>query len=128
MLTSTYLETLRHVDRAGLVSRGLKDGESPKGEIAFPETFDAERFLGAMREEPTSHESSDNEYISEKSMLFTKQVVLAVVASILVFWDFEPAEKVSGWKIPGKHWSGGIAAPLNDFRVRVRRREFEWNA
>tara|TARA_R110002060_G_scaffold28760_1_gene38901 strand:+ start:370 stop:969 length:600 start_codon:yes stop_codon:yes gene_type:complete len=128
LLRSTYLETLRLVDHAGLVSREFKDGGSPKEEITFPETFDPVRFLEATRGKMTSHESSDNEYISEESILFTEQVVLAVVASILVFWDFEPAEKGSGWKNPGKQWSAGIAVPVNDFRVRVRRRKFEWDA
>ncbi|PVH85401.1 hypothetical protein DL98DRAFT_557695 [Cadophora sp. DSE1049] len=126
LLRSTYLETLRIVDPVGVAGKLPIDGNSWKDEIAFPETFDPERFLEEPVARSGSQESAENESV-HKSKVFIKRVSLAVVAAILVFWDFEPVEKgTAGWKIPEKQWRGGIAVPANDLRVRIRRRKFEW--
>ncbi|KAK0100997.1 hypothetical protein ONS95_013013 [Cadophora gregata] len=125
LLRSTYLETIRIVDQGVVMSSSLGGIEGSKEEIKFPETFDPERF----RKAPVASSSSagNTKYASiHKSQLFIERGCLAVVAAILAFWDFEPIEKGSGWKIPDKQWMRGIALPANDLRIRVRRRKFDW--
>lgn len=134
LLRSTFFETLR------LVDRGWKGEGTGSGEIAFPERFDAERFLSkspsyltSTSTESTCQDESKNESL-RKSYLFLQNTTLALVAGILIFWDIEPAptEKNSGpgsgWKVPEKVWmgEGGIAVPANDLRVRIKRRKFVW--
>ncbi|KAG4436943.1 hypothetical protein IFR05_007556 [Cadophora sp. M221] len=121
LLRSTFLETLRLVDRGW-------DGAG-EGEIAFPETFDPERFLSSAETKPTSKEGkgSEKEFLN-KSYAFIQRATLALVAGILVFWEFEPAGKGASWNVPDKLWmgDGGVAVPAGAVRVRVKRRRFQW--
>ncbi|KAH7321454.1 hypothetical protein BKA65DRAFT_512162 [Rhexocercosporidium sp. MPI-PUGE-AT-0058] len=127
LLRSTFLETLRLVDRKWTSVSG---GRMGNGEgIAFPETFDAERFLSTTSPGLSLTGGSEKEDASlNKSYTLIEQATLALVAGILVFWDFEPVEKGAGWKVPEKLWiaGGGVAVPAGDLRVRIKRRKFEW--
>ncbi|KAL2067855.1 hypothetical protein VTL71DRAFT_15953 [Oculimacula yallundae] len=124
LLNSSFLETLRLVDPSW-DGAGLKDGE-----IAFPETFDAKRFLPnpdpSSKPKPTTEEGADDDNLS-KSYGFIQHTSIALVAGILTFWDFVPPEKSTGLiVIPEKVKRGGVAVPADDVRVKVRRRKFEW--
>jgi hypothetical protein len=48
------------------------------------------------------------------------------VAGILALWDIEPADKKKGWVIPALEKTSAVARPVNDTRVRIRRRVFDW--
>ncbi|KAL5319479.1 hypothetical protein ACEPPN_012533 [Leptodophora sp. 'Broadleaf-Isolate-01'] len=120
LLKSTFLETLRLVDRGW-------DGAGA-GEIAFPEAFDPERFLLSAEMKSTSSEEGKEKESLNKSYTFMQQATLSLVAGILAFWEFEPAERGAVWNAPEKLWmsAGGLAVPAGDVRVRVKRRMFEW--
>jgi len=53
---------------------------------------------------------------------------LALVAGVLVFWDIEPADKNAGWIIPKQEKTSAISKPVHDTRVRIKRKQFEWEA
>lgn len=47
--------------------------------------------------------------------------ILALVASIIALWDFDPADS-NGWSLPRRKYAVGVAVPLTEIRVRLRRR------
>ncbi|CZT46192.1 uncharacterized protein RSE6_06590 [Rhynchosporium secalis] len=125
LLRSTFLETLRLVAPGWNGVNAGTGEEKGNVEIAFPETFDAKRFVTSTLRSSTATEGGGCGEVSE-SYSFIEQTNLALVAGILVFWDFEPADKSTGWILPEKLRRGGIAMPNCDVRVLVRRRRFEW--
>lgn len=61
-------------------------------------------------------------YISqEKGRMFAERKVLAFVAGILLMWDMEPINP-HGWVVPEPRTTTGLAVPLTNLRVRLRRR------
>lgn len=53
---------------------------------------------------------------------------LALVAGVLVIWDIEPADKNTGWVIPKQEKTRAVSKPAHDTRIRIKRRNFEWEA
>ena len=51
---------------------------------------------------------------------------LSLVAGVLAFWDIEPADKNTGWIIPTQMKTSAVSRPVSDTRVRIKRRQFEW--
>lgn len=130
LLRSTYLETLRIVDENWDVKKAAMEGVSTVelDGMAFPGTFDPERFLATSskeKEELTLSAEIINSSLY-KSNVFMERTCLSLVAGILMFWDISPANKSAGWEIPEKQKIGGIAVPASETRVKIRRRRFEW--
>lgn len=130
LLRSTYLETLRLVDENWDVKKAAMEGVSTVklDGMAFPGTFDPERFLATSskeKEELTLSAEIINSSLY-KSNVFMERTCLSLVAGILMFWDISPANKSAGWEMPEKHKIGGIAVPASETRVKIRRRRFEW--
>jgi cytochrome P450 len=62
-----------------------------------------------------------------KGRVFAERECLSLVAGVLAYWDFEPADEKVGWVIPKMQKTAGVSRPIGDTRVRVRRRKFEWD-
>lgn len=96
LLRSTYLETLRFSRTKGGVE----------------ERFQADRFVNA-----------ESKREDRESAGFMEKECLALVAGVLMMWEFEPVE--------GEVWGGsemeGIFRGGEGKRVRVKRRKFEWD-
>ncbi len=60
--------------------------------------------------------------------LLAERECLALVAGVLVSWDIEPADKNAGWVIPKQRQTSGVSKPMHDTRVRIKRRQFEWDS
>lgn len=60
-----------------------------------------------------------------KGRLFAERECMALVAGVLMFWEFGPVNE-KGWVIPEQVKSSAVSRPKVDTRVRVRRRKFEW--
>jgi cytochrome P450 len=96
-----------------------------------PTKFDPERFL--VRNEDGSL-STDQGTIRPygggpsmcKGRIFAERECLALVAGVLTFWDIVPADEKAGWVIPKQKKTTAVSLPVNDVRVRVKRRRFEW--
>lgn len=58
---------------------------------------------------------------------FAETACLAIVAGVLAYYDIEPSNKARGWVVPERGGRGGVAKPVGETRVRIRRRVFEWD-
>jgi len=62
-----------------------------------------------------------------KGRILAERECLALVAGILLFWDFEPVDKNAGWVIPEQKKTSAISLPMTETRVRISRRKFDWD-
>ncbi|OJD36777.1 cytochrome p450 [Diplodia corticola] len=56
-----------------------------------------------------------------KGRTFAEKEILGVVASVVSLWDFEPADG-SAWRVPDMKPGTGVMRPVNDIRIRAKRR------
>lgn len=87
-----------------------------------PDKFIPDRFL-------TYTSSATQTGDPSTSVVFAERECLALVAGVLMMWEFEPVGE-GGWEIPAKEWKGGagVCRPQGEgTRVRVRRRRFDWD-
>ncbi|TAQ90439.1 hypothetical protein B7494_g1277 [Chlorociboria aeruginascens] len=96
-----------------------------------PEKFDAERFLVKNEDGSISTDSGTIRPFGEGPLmcpgrLLAEKECLAFVAGMLVFWEFQPADK-SGWVVPEQKKTGGVSLPARETRVRIKKRKFVWD-
>ena len=97
-----------------------------------PKKYDPERFLvrdgkgeitgtnmGTIRPYGGGHSLCKGRMLAEKECL-------ALVAGVLAYWDFEPAEGKK-FRIPKQVKTTAVARPEGDTRVKVKKRKFEWD-
>lgn len=95
-----------------------------------PETFNPERFLvhnsdGSLSTDMGTIRPYGGGPSMCKGRVFAERECLALVAGVLVMWDFQP---VSGdWTIPALKKTSAVSLPEHDTRARVKRRKFEWD-
>ncbi|KAI9757867.1 MAG: hypothetical protein M4579_003303 [Chaenotheca gracillima] len=106
--------------------------------------FEPERFMVTSKAESSSPEAPNMSSVDQRSFrpfgsgvgmcpgrLFAETQVLAVVASLLALWNFEPIDAKEGrdgvkggrWRIPRHVQGDSVFRPESDIRVRIRRRE-----
>jgi cytochrome P450 len=96
-----------------------------------PTTFDPERFLVKGEDGSISVEQGTiRPYGGGPSMckgrVFAERECLSLVAGVLMFWDFKPVGE-KGWVIPKQKKTSAVCLPVEDIRVRVTKRSFEWD-
>lgn len=96
-----------------------------------PKTFDPERFLihnedGTLATDMGTIRPYGGGPSMCKGRIFAERECLALVASVLMFWDIEPVDAKVGWVIPKEKKASGISLPAKDTRVRIKRRKFDW--
>jgi cytochrome P450 len=97
----------------------------------YPEKFIPDRFLIHNEDGSLSTDSGTMRPFGGgpsmcKGRAFAERECLALVAGVLVFWDFEPVGK-QGWVVPEMVKMSAVSKPIVDTRVRVKRRKFEWD-
>ena len=90
--------------------------------------FDPDRFLGRTERKDTRINNGPQRPLPcadggsmfpDRKLLDT--VVLAFVAGLLALWDFESSDP-GQWVVPGHQTMPNFSSPVDDVRVRVRRR------
>ncbi|KAH8821696.1 cytochrome P450 [Xylogone sp. PMI_703] len=96
-----------------------------------PEKFIPERFLHTNEDGTVSTDiGTIRPYGGGPSMCKGRQIAerecLAFVAAVLTYWDIEPADSKKLWVIPAQKKTSAVSLPVQDTRVRVKRRVFSW--
>ena len=97
-----------------------------------PVKFDPERFLVKNEDGSLSADQGTiRPYGGGPSMckgrILAERECLALVAGVLMFWDIAPADKKAGWVIPKQKKMSAVCLPVDETRVRIKRRRFEWD-
>lgn len=100
--------------------------------FSSPEKFTPERFLvhgenGKLSAEMGSIRPFGGGPSMCKGRVFAEGECMSLVAGVLMYWDIEPADKKAGWVVPEQKKMSAISLPVVETRVRIRRREFEWD-
>ncbi|KAG9247871.1 cytochrome P450 [Calycina marina] len=96
-----------------------------------PSSFNPERFLvraddGSLTTDMGTIRPYGGGASMCKGRIFAESECLALVAGVLMMWEFEPAG-TTGWMIPKLKKASAVSLPEVDTRVRIRRRRFEWD-
>jgi cytochrome P450 len=96
-----------------------------------PEKFIPERFLVKNEDGTLGVEiGTIRPYGGGPSMcqgrIFAERECLSLVAGVLAFWDIEPADPAARWKIPAQIKATAVSLPAHETRVRIKRRQFDW--
>lgn len=96
-----------------------------------PEKFEPERFLvhntdGTLSTDMGTIRPYGGGPSMCKGRVFAERECLVLVAGVLTFWDIEPADKKIGWVIPKQKKCSAISLPATETRVRIKRRNFDW--
>jgi cytochrome P450 len=98
-----------------------------------PEKFNPERFLVRNEDGTLSTNARTIRPFGGGPSMCTGRALaeaecLALVAGVLAFWDIEPGGKNADWVIPKQEKTSAISKPVHDTRVRIKRRQFKWEA
>jgi len=94
-----------------------------------PHDFIPERFLvkaedGSLSAEPGTTRPYGGGPSMCKGRIFAERECLSLVAGVLACWDIEPANG-KAWKIPDQRKTTAVALPVEDTRVKIKRRDFD---
>ncbi|RFU35883.1 hypothetical protein B7463_g423, partial [Scytalidium lignicola] len=97
-----------------------------------PEKFVPERFLYTKEDGTISTDiGTIRPYGGGPSMCKGRQIAerecMAFVAAVVMYWDMEPADSKKTWVIPAQKKTSAVSLPVQDSRVRVKRRVFKWD-
>lgn len=98
-----------------------------------PQKFDPERFIvrnedGSLSTDPGTIRPYGGGPSMCKGRIYAERECLALVAGVLMFWDIEPADEKTGWVIPKQKKTTAVSLPVNEVRVRIKKRQFEWDS
>ncbi len=106
-----------------------------------PQKFKPERFLSKNDDGSFILSSAGMEYLQLygngahnldslsdlcKDGFLQEHSCLSLVAGVLAMWDITPVDKQSGWVIPKADTNSFVARPRQETRVRIKRRNFDW--